>query len=182
MAKKTALQSGAEIVRCRRRRLLIRRGYISLLMRIFMIIAAMWVIFTQVFLITRCSGQGMYPAIEDGDLVLAYRLQSTYSKDDVVAYTVGETVHLGRIVARETDMVMMEDDGTLVVNGTRQDGGILYPTYAGEDVQNPLRVPEGMLYILGDYRTQTLDSRDFGPIPLENIQGTGITIVRRRGV
>ena len=78
--------------------------------------------------------------------------------------------------------VRMDDSGTLIINGTTQGGEIMYPTYAKEGMEYPYRVPEGNAFLLGDYRTQTEDSRDFGPVPLNNIQGKVITIVRRRGV
>ena len=76
----------------------------------------------------------------------------------------------------------MDDSGSLTVNGNPQNGEILYPTFARENSTYPLRVQEGTVYVLGDYRTQTQDSRDFGPIPLEHIQGKVIAIVRRRGL
>lgn len=171
-----------EVAHRRRGKVLLRRDFGSLMVRLCVITAALWTIFTRVFLITQCAGQGMFPAIEDGDLVLAYRLQGEYSKGDVVIYTVDGASYLGRVVARETDVVTMDESGTLVINGATQSGQIMYPTYAGENTENPLCVSEGMLYILGDYRTQTKDSREFGPIPLDDIQGKVITIVRRRGV
>ena len=74
------------------------------------------------------------------------------------------------------------DNNYLQINGTNQGGEIMYPTYAKPGTEYPFRVPEGTLYLLGDYRTQTEDSRDFGPIPMDDIQGKVITIVRRRGV
>ena len=183
MAKQTKpVPTPAQVARRRREDLLTRRGYVSLLLRLCVITLAVWAIFSQVFLVTQSSGQGMFPAIEDGDLVLAYRLQGEYSKGDVVVYRVGDATYLGRVVAKETDVVMMDDSGTLVINGTTQGGEIMYPTYAKEGTEYPYRVSEGTLYILGDYRTQTQDSRDFGPIPLDDILGKVITIVRRRGV
>lgn len=182
MANKKTAPTPVEVARRRRIDLLTRRGYVSLALRLCVIVIAVWLIFSQVFLITQCSGMGMFPAIEDGDLVLAYRLQEEYAKGDVVIYTVGDAQYLGRIVAKETDVVMMDDTGSLVINGTTQGGEIMYPTYAKEGTEYPLRVQEGALYVLGDYRTQTQDSRDFGPIPLNNILGKVITIVRRRGV
>ena len=115
-------------------------------------------------------------------MVLAYRLHSDYQKGDVVFYTVDGATYMGRIVGRGTDVIYMDDSGTLVINGTNQGGEIMYPTYAKPGTEYPYRVPEGSVYILGDYRTQTEDSRDFGPIPLDDIQGKVITIVRRRGV
>ena len=183
MAKQTKPDlTPVQVVRRRREDLLTRRGYVSLLGKLAVIAVAVWVIFTQVFLITQCTGQGMFPAIEDGDLILAYRLQGEYSKGDVVVYRVGSATYLGRVVARETDVVTMDDSGSLVINGTTQGGEIMYPTYAKEGTEYPYKVQEGTLYVLGDYRTQTQDSRDFGPIPLDDILGKVITIVRRRGV
>lgn len=181
MAKKADL-SPAEIIRRRRMRLLTRRDYLGLLGKTVLMAMAALIVFTQVFLLTQSVGMGMFPAIEDGDLVLVYRLQREYEKGDVVAYDVGGETHLGRILARGTDVVMMDDSGTLQINGTSQGGEIMYPTYPRPGTEYPFRVPENTLYLLGDYRTQTEDSRDFGPIPMDDIQGKVITIVRRRGV
>ena len=171
-----------EVIRRRRMQLLTTRGYLSLALRILVITLAIWLIFTNVFLLSQCSDLGMFPAIEAGDLLLAYRLQDEYVKGDVVIYTVDGAQYLGRIVARETDLVQLDDSGNLIVNGTTQGGEIMYPTYAKEGIHYPLTIPQGTLFILGDYRTQTQDSRDFGPIPLKNIEGKVITIVRRRGL
>ena len=183
MAKKTSTQSPVKVARKRRADLLLRRDYCSLLLRLAVITLAVIIIFTQVFMITQCEGQGMFPAIEDGDLILAYRLHKDYRKGDVVVYKIDGKTCLGRIVAKESDVVTMDtESGKLVINGTTQTGEIMYPTYAREGIEYPHRVPEGTLFLLGDYRTQAEDSRDFGPVPLNKIQGKVITIVRRRGV
>ena len=180
MAKQ--IQSPAKVAKNRRLDILTRRGYGSLLLRLCVITLAVWIVFSQVFLVTQCEGQGMFPAIEDGDLILAYRLHEDYQKGDVVAYEMDGKTCLGRIVGKESDVIMMDTEtGNLVINGTTQGGEIMYPTYAKEGIEYPYRVPEG-LFLLGDYRTQAKDSRDFGPIPLDDILGKVITIVRRRGV
>lgn len=175
-------ESPPEAIRRRRLGLLTRRGYLDLLLRLAAMAAAVWLIFGQVFLIHRNQGLGMFPAVKDGDLVLAYRLHREYGKGDVVIYRREDGLHLGRIAAWGTDVVMMDDSGSLTVNGNPQNGEILYPTYARENADYPLRVQEGRVFLLGDYRTQAQDSRDFGPIPLDDIQGKVITIVRRRGI
>ena len=94
------------------------------------------------------------------------------------------TRYFGRVVAAEGDVVNISDTGSLIVNGTTQGGEILFPTERRENdgMEYPLRVPEGCVYVLGDYRTNTRDSRDFGPIPLEIVEGKVITILRRRGL
>ena len=81
-----------------------------------------------------------------------------------------------------TDVIMLDDSGTLLVNGTDQSGDILYPTYAKEGISYPCTVPDDCLFILGDYRTQAEDSRDFGCIPQDNVKARVITILRRRTI
>ena len=44
----------------------------------------------------------------------------------------------------------------------------------------PYRVPKGCVFLLGDYRTQTKDSRDYGPIKMEDVKAKVITVLRRR--
>ena len=185
MARKSSPKTPADpvkVARARRLAALTRRDYIQLLGRLCAIALCGWLVFSQVFLITQCEGQAMFPAIEDGDLIIGYRLHREYAKGEVVVYTMNGKTYLGRIVAKEGDFVMMDaEDGKLQINGTTQSGEIMYPTYPKDGIAYPYRVSEGF-FVLGDYRTQSEDSRDFGPVPPDNIQGKVITIVRRRGV
>jgi signal peptidase I len=172
----------SEIIRGRRYKLAIRKGYISLLWRIVLLALVGYLLFTQVFIITQASGNAMFPAVKDGDLIIGFRLQQRYIKNDVVVYKANGNQYIGRIAARETDVVAMDESGTLLVNGTTQGGEILYQTYAKEGIGYPYTVPEGHIFILGDYRTQAQDSRDFGSISLDDVEGKVITILRRRGL
>lgn len=173
----------SDVIAMRRERLILRAGYRNLVLRALALAAAGYLLFTQVFLVAQNAGLGMFPALKDGDLMVVFRLQPTYAKDDVVAYRAEGLRRVGRIAAAAGDVVMIDEDGVLTVNDAVQTGEILYPTYAREDgLTYPYTVPEGCLFLLGDYRTQTLDSRDFGAIPLEDVEGKVITILRRRGV
>ena len=177
-----ALKLGAKAVRRRRLDAENRQDFISLLGRIVVILLCAWVLFTQVFLLTQAKGSSMFPAVKDGDLLICYRLQKTYAKNDVVVYTQGGKLRVGRILGRDGDLVALDDSGTLVVNGAVQSGEILYPTYAKDALEYPYTVPEGCVFVLGDYRTQSEDSRDFGPVPLEDVQAKVITLLRRRSL
>ena len=77
----------SSIITARRNRVLDRQGYVSLVFRVLFLALAGWVMFTQVFLITQVSGNAMFPAVKDGDLVIAFRIQQEYTKNDVVVYT-----------------------------------------------------------------------------------------------
>lgn len=182
MSKQQLEETRSGIIRKRRIALHTQQGYISLLIRLILLAAAGYVLFTQVFLITQASGNDMFPAIKDGDLVIAFRLQKEYVKNDVVVYKIGEAIHLGRVVARENDVVNLDESGTLLVNGAVQRGEIVYPTLAKEKLEYPIRVTKDKLFLLGDHRMQSLDSRDYGPISLEQVEGKIITILRRRGL
>lgn len=109
--------------------------------------------FTQVFVIARGTGNGMFPAIKDGDLIIGFRLQQEYEKNDIVTYKVDGVRNVGRILGRENDVITIDESGTVLVNGTAQSGEILYPTYPKEGMEYPYRVPEDSVFVLGDYRT-----------------------------
>lgn len=157
-------------------------GYRDLLIRVLLLVLTAWLLLSQVFFMTQAKGNDMFPAVKDGDLMIGFRLQREYNKNDVVLYTAEGKQHVGRILARGTDVVTLDESGTVLVNGTAQSGEIMYPTYADEETEYPLRIPEDQVFILGDYRTQTVDSREFGTIPVKNVKGKVITILRRRGL
>ncbi len=183
MSKKEKKQwTAAQVIRERRLSLNTKQEYKSLFLRLVAIVLIGYLVFTEVFLITQSSGLGMFPAVKDGDLILAYRLQEEYAKKDVIVYTVNGKQEIGRIVGRETDVINIDTSGTLRVNGTVQTGEILYPTHSRDGLEYQEVVPEGHVYILGDYRTNTKDSRDYGSIPIESVEGKIITILRRRGL
>ena len=174
------LPSCSRIIRRRRNTAEIRSGYIRLVVDIAALAVIGILLFTQVFLVMQAPGNGMFPAIKDGDLIIGFRLQGEYLKDDVVVYEADGETHVGRIMGRETDVITMDDTGTLLVNGTVQGGEILFPTYPEDGMEYPYTVPEGYVFILADYRTQAVDSREYGSIPIENVKAKVITILRRR--
>ena len=157
-----------------------RSDLLALLIRILFVGIVGWLLLTQVFLITQAKGQNMFPSVKDGDLVIAYRLQKEYFKNDIVVCTVNGRQYIGRIGANQGDNINMSESGSITVNGTVQGGEIIYPTYAREPLSYPFHVPEGQVFLLGDYRTASEDSRDFGPVPYNQVQGKVITILRRR--
>lgn len=124
----------------------------------------------------------MFPSVKDGDLVLAFRMQHEYESGDVVVYEINGERYIGRVVAGQYDVVMIDENGALLVNGAEQSGEIMYPTYPKEGLTYPLNISDNQVFVLGDYRTQTTDSRDFGLISTDDVKGKVITVLRRRGL
>ena len=162
----------------------LRKGYLELARRVVLVAAMFWLLFGVVFMLARVQGNEMFPAVKDGDLVLAYRLQQSCTKNDVVVYQADGVTHVGRVLALAGDVVNITEDGTLLVNGTTQSGEILYPTYpaSAAGLSYPYTVPEGSVFILADYRTNAADSRNFGAIPMRDVKGTVLALLRRRGL
>ncbi len=170
----------ASVIERRLENVRFRTELIQLIVRVLVIAAAAWLLFSEVFLITQVRGQNMFPAVKDGDLVIAFRLQRQYVKGDLVVCTVYGQPYIGRIAANENDNINLTEEGGVTVNGTVQGGEIIYPTYAHDGVSFPYYVPDGNVFLLGDYRTYATDSRDFGSVPYSQVQGKIITVLRRR--
>jgi signal peptidase I len=143
----------------------------------------LWVVFTFVFGLRQISGEAMYPKLRDGDLILYYRLERDYEIDDVVSFKMDRYHYVARIVAQGGDVVEVNNDGELLVNGHVKQEEIFYSTFPLDgDVTYPYTVPEGSYFVLCDFRTSSDDSRSYGAVPKEDLDGKIITILRRRGI
>lgn len=172
----------AKVIARRREGVIAREETWALVRRVLLLTAVAALVLTQVFLVTQAEGNGMYPALRDGDLALVYRLQGSYSRGDVIAYQHDGQRYFGRIVATAGDEVIISETGTLLVNSQLESGEILFPTTTADGAEFRCIVEAGCVFVLGDYRTQAEDSRTFGAIPLSSVEGKLITLLRRRGL
>jgi signal peptidase I len=153
------------------------------LLKLAVTLLVLWVIFAFVFGIRQVSGETMYPRLRDGDLILFYRLESDYQIDDVVTFRQDGMTYYGRIVAQGGDVVQIDESGQLSVNGNVQQEEIFYETEPQNgDVTYPYTVEADSYFILCDYRTVGTDSRSYGAVARNELDGKIITLLRRRGV
>lgn len=158
----------------------LKRGYLFLLLRLALLAAGLYLLFGVVCLLWRVQGREMLPAVHDGDLLLAYRLERVLNRGDLVIYQADGQRRVGRIAANGNDRVEITANGSLLVNGALQSRDSAFETRAEEEALS-LTVPEGCLYILGDAGGAGYDSRGFGPVPTENVEGKVIGLLRVRG-
>ena len=117
----------------------------------------------------------MLPNLRPGDHVVVDRL--TYDFDDVrrgdvIAFedpVSPDVVLIKRVVALPGDTIALRA-GTLLVNGEKQREPYLPHRSAG-DFYGPTIVPAGHLFVLGDNRARSVDSRFLGPIPADDLFG-----------
>jgi signal peptidase I len=160
-----------------------KEAVFKFLAKLGLILLAIWAIFSFVFGIRQVSGEAMYPRLRDGDLILYYRLEQDYQIGDAVTFRLNGNTYCARIVAQGGDVVEMNEDGQLLVNGNIQEEEIFYPTEAiKNDILYPYTVEADSYFVLCDYRTAGVDSRTYGTIPQSTLDGKIITVLRRRGI
>lgn len=115
----------------------------SLAVRLAVFAALLWVLLTQVYLVTQASGSEMFPAVKDGDLVLGCRLEKDYAKNDVVVYERSGRLRVGRVLARGGDIVTLSESGVVEVNGSAQGRRHPLPHLPQISAQLPLRCAGG---------------------------------------
>ena len=123
----------------------------------------------------RVASSSMVPTLRDRDQVLVdkvtYRFRSPRVGEVVVLRPPGDgPLTVKRVVALAGSDVALED-GVLVVDGVAQrEPGL---DLAGVDgvYFGPVAVPESTIFVLGDNRGESVDSRSYGPVPLRDIVG-----------
>ena len=120
--------------------------------------------------------QSMVPTLRVGDRVFVnkfvYRFWEPEKGDIIVFQSVegGEEDLIKRVVALPGDRVAVRK-GVLRVNGEPQEESYVNRRSPDESSFKSTRVPEGNVFAMGDNRANSRDSRFFGPVPYENIEG-----------
>src|ERR687898_1523607 len=124
----------------------------------------------------RIPSESMVPTLLVGDRVFVnkfiYRFTEPERGDVVVFESVngGEEDLIKRVVGVAGDEIEVRN-GTLLVNGEDREEPYLNRNSPFNDSYGPSEVPEGHVFVMGDNRANSADSRVFGPLPIENIEG-----------
>lgn len=161
----------------------LKRAIIHFIMKMAFVALAGYGILTYVLGFYRMGDNNMFPNIKDGDLCILYKLEDYHSNEIVLYHSPDGNIRLGRIVAIEGQQVDFPDEGGYTVNGYQPSEEITYETNNAEktNIQFPLDIEEGKVFILNDFRSLTEDSREYGSIDKSDICGKLIFILRRRG-
>lgn len=137
------------------------------------VVVVILLLFQFIWGIARVSGMSMYPTLHDRNLVLYDRVSSNYVSGDVVIIDrPGNETFVKRIVAVAGDTVNIEG-GVLYVNGAEVDYNFTIgkTSSEGNSVAYPLLIQENEVFVLGDNRENSEDSRSFGPVSISDIKG-----------
>jgi signal peptidase I len=107
-----------------------------------------------------------------------------YNRGDIVVFDPpadwgdSTTPFIKRVIGEPGDKVEIRDDGLVYINDVALDEPYLYADESGAPQattasldESTWTVPEGELFLMGDHRQNSADSRTFGPVPIDRVIG-----------
>lgn len=137
-------------------------------------VAAVAVLVATLFLpVVRIYGTSMTPTMTDGDIVVSVK-QGSFELGDIIAFWFNNKILVKRVIALPGEWVDIDEDGNVSVNGEPLDEPYLTEKALGEcDIELPYQVPDGRIFVMGDHRSTSSDSRNsaVGCVAEEQIVG-----------
>ncbi len=123
--------------------------------------------------VLRIYGKSMEGTLDDGNLVISVK-SSNFKSGDVVAFYYNNNILVKRVIAQSGQWVDMDKSGNIYVNQVMIDEPYLKEkSYGQTNVEFPFQVPEGRIFVVGDNRANSIDSRNktIGTISEEQVVG-----------
>ena len=150
-------------------RLTVRSTFLSLV-----VVAAVAVLVAVLFLpILRIYGKSMNGTLDSGDIVVSIK-STNMNTGDVIAFYYNNNILVKRVIANPGDWVDVDKEGNVYVNNAKLEEPYLDEKAYGEtNIELPYQVPEGKIFVMGDNRSVSIDSRNtsIGCISEEQIVG-----------
>ncbi len=163
-----------------------KRALRSFLLRLAALALMVYVLFFHIVGIAVMPNEDMVPRLDAGDLLLFYRIERSPQVQDIAVIRKAESgrQYVLRVVACPGDTVEVTDERGLAVNGNAlSEPYIYYPTKPYMDqMKFPIVLGDGEYFVMADYRNGGEDSRYFGPVTQDEIQGIVITVLRRNNL
>lgn len=137
-------------------------------------VAAIAVLVATLWLpVLRIYGTSMNPTLQDGEIIFTVKT-SQMEQGDILSFYYNNKILVKRVIATAGDWVDIKEDGTVYVNDVELDESYLTEKAFGEtNIELPYQVPDGRIFVMGDQRATSVDSRNtaVGCVAEEQIVG-----------
>lgn len=117
------------------------------------LVATLWMPVLQIY------GNSMTPTLQEGQVVISLK-NSDFDRGDLVAFYIGNKLLVKRVIAGPGDFLVIQEDGTVLVNDKVLEEPYVSEKALGEcDMEFPYQIPESRYFLMGDHRQTSVDSR-----------------------
>lgn len=123
--------------------------------------------------VLRIYGMSMTPAVSEGNIVIALK-SSEFNQGDIISFYYNNKILVKRVIAFPGDWVDIDKQGNVYVNEKLLEEPYIVDKALGEcDIELPYQVPDGKIFVCGDHRSTSIDSRSttVGCVSEEQIVG-----------
>ena len=131
------------------------------------LISTMWLPVLQIY------GSSMTPTVEAGNIVVTMK-HTDLKSGDIIAFYYNNKILVKRVIAEAGEWVELDETGQVFIDGKElQEDYLVEPAYGDTNIKMPYQVPDGKLFVMGDHRETSLDSRNtaVGCVSQEQIIG-----------
>lgn len=124
------------------------------------IVASMAVLAATLWLpVLQIYGSSMNPTLVDGDIVVSMK-GGEYSRGDIIAFYYNNKILIKRVIALPKETVNIDSAGIVYIDDVKLDEPYVTGLDLGEcDIAFPYQVPDARLFVMGDHRNVSIDSR-----------------------
>lgn len=118
------------------------------------LIATLWLPVFQIY------GSSMTPTLSDGEIAIAVKTHN-FETGDIIAFYLNNKILIKRVIAGPGDWVNIDAEGNVFVNNEQIDEPYVTEKAFGDcDIELPYQIPESRVFVMGDHRSVSLDSRN----------------------
>lgn len=129
-------------------------GILLTVAAIAVLIAVLWLPVLQIY------GRSMNPTLSEGNIVVSLK-GSAFQTGDVVAFYYNNKILVKRVIANSGDWVDIDDDGNVYVNNVKlEESYLAEKAYGQTNIELPYQVPDSRIFVMGDNRSTSVDSRN----------------------